>query len=203
MSAESHDTLLYSQLQEGVQHDLTRGPAVSEAQTYKELCLAAKNEKHLAELRKWQQYQEPALLSVQHFNKKSADQKGGDWTAQRRPLRQLAPTLPETRQCYICNKPGHLARDCKSTRSKSRGLPIPYKSKQASTRQIQGSQSTGVSTSQQRPDPMEFLYSLDSEDNSWVRVVRVTDGGSVSQCVRLQIQESLCLASLTVEQTSQ
>ena len=35
---------------------------------------------------------------------------------------------------------------------------------------------------------MEFLYSLDSEDDSEVRVVRVTDGGSVSQCVRLQIQ---------------
>ena len=42
--------------------------------------------------------------------------------------------------------------------------------------------------SQQRLDAMEFLYSLDSEDDSEVRVVRVTDGGSVSQCVRLQIQ---------------
>ena len=35
---------------------------------------------------------------------------------------------------------------------------------------------------------MEFLYSSDSEHDSEVRVVRVTDGGSVSQCVRLQIQ---------------
>lgn len=189
MSAETRDTLLHSQLQEGLRHDLMRGPAVSGAQTYKELCLAAKNEeKRLAELRKRQQYQKPAPLSAQHFNKKSADQKGGDRTAQRRPPRQLAPTLPETRQCYICNKQGHLARDCKATRSESRGRPIPYKPKQASTRQVQASQSTGVPTSQQRPDPMEFLYSSDSEDDSEVRVVRVTDGGSVSQCVRIQIQ---------------
>ena len=35
---------------------------------------------------------------------------------------------------------------------------------------------------------MEFLYSSDSEDNGELRVVRVTGGGSVSQCVRLQIQ---------------
>ena len=146
-----------------------RGPAVSGAQTYKELCLATKNEEQcLAELRKRQQYQKPAPPSAQHFNKKSADQKGGDRTAQRRPPRQLAPTLPETRQCYICNKPGHLAHDCKATRSESRGRPVPYKPKLASMRQVQASQSTGVPASQQKPDPMEFLYSLDSEDDSEV-----------------------------------
>ena len=128
MSTETRDTLLYSQLQEGLRYDLMRG---SGAQTYKELCLAAKNEeKRLAELRKRQQYQKQASLSAQHFNKKTPDQKGGDRTAQRRPLRQLPPTLLETRQCYICNKPGHVARDCKS---ESRGQQAPYKPKLANT----------------------------------------------------------------------
>lgn len=41
MSAETRDTLLHSQLQEGLRYDLMRGPAVSGAQTYKELCLGA------------------------------------------------------------------------------------------------------------------------------------------------------------------
>ena len=35
---------------------------------------------------------------------------------------------------------------------------------------------------------MEFLYSSDSKDDSEVQAVRVTNGGSVSQCVRLRIQ---------------
>lgn len=51
---------VHSQLQEGLRYDLMREPAVSGAQTYKELCLAAKNEeKRLAELKKRQRYQKP------------------------------------------------------------------------------------------------------------------------------------------------
>lgn len=51
---------VHSQLQEGLRYDLMRGSAVSGTQTYKELCLAAKNEKkRLAELKKWQHYQKP------------------------------------------------------------------------------------------------------------------------------------------------
>lgn len=35
---------------------------------------------------------------------------------------------------------------------------------------------------------MEFLYSSDSEEESEVRIVRVMDGGSISQCAILQVQ---------------
>ena len=204
MSTETRDTLLHSQLQKGLRYDLMRGSAVSGAQTYKEHCLAAKNEeKRLAELRKRQQYQKPASLSAHLFNRKTPDQKGGDRAAQRRPPRQLPPTLLETRQCYICNKPGHLARDCKATKSESRGQQAPYKPKLANTKQVQATQNTGVPASPERPNPMEFHYSSDSEDDSEVRVVRVTDGGSVSQCVRLQIQGVLVFGIIEVEQTSQ
>ena len=57
MSAETRDTLLHGQLQEGLRYELMRSPAVSGAQNYKELCLAAKNEeKRLSELKKRQAY---------------------------------------------------------------------------------------------------------------------------------------------------
>lgn len=57
MSVETRDTFLHSQLQEGLKYDIMRAPAVSGAQGYKELCLAAKNEeKRQAELRKRQKY---------------------------------------------------------------------------------------------------------------------------------------------------
>ena len=42
LKPETRDTLLYGQLQEGLKYKLVRGPAVSGAQTYKELCTAAK-----------------------------------------------------------------------------------------------------------------------------------------------------------------
>ena len=44
MSAETRNTLLHSQLQEGLRYEILKAPAVSGAQSYKELCLAAKNE---------------------------------------------------------------------------------------------------------------------------------------------------------------
>lgn len=51
MSNETHDTLLYCQLQEGLLYELMRGPAVSGATKYQELCIATKNEeKRLADL---------------------------------------------------------------------------------------------------------------------------------------------------------
>ena len=43
MSIETRETLLYSQLQEGLHYDIMKAPAVSRAQTYKELCMAGKN----------------------------------------------------------------------------------------------------------------------------------------------------------------
>ena len=60
MSVEMRDTLLHGQLQDALKHDLMQAPAVSGAQTYQELCLAARNEeKQLAELKKRQQYMKP------------------------------------------------------------------------------------------------------------------------------------------------
>jgi len=45
MSTETRDILLYGKLQDGLRIDLvSKAPAISGAQSYKELCVAAKNE---------------------------------------------------------------------------------------------------------------------------------------------------------------
>ena len=57
MSTETRDTSLYCQIQQGLCYELMKAPAVSGATKYQEICIAAKNEeKHLAELRRRQQY---------------------------------------------------------------------------------------------------------------------------------------------------
>ena len=57
MSDETRDTLLHSQLQEGLRYELMKAPAVSGSHAYRELCLAARNEeKRIAELAKRRQY---------------------------------------------------------------------------------------------------------------------------------------------------
>ena len=53
MLRETRETMLLTQLQEGLLYRLVKSPAVSGARTYAELCLAAKNEeKRQAELDK-------------------------------------------------------------------------------------------------------------------------------------------------------
>ena len=50
MSDETRDMLLHGQLQEGLQYELMKAPAVSGSHAYRELCLAARNEeKRIAE----------------------------------------------------------------------------------------------------------------------------------------------------------
>ena len=72
MSVETRDTLLHGQLQDALKHELMQAPAVSGAQSYQELCLAARNEeKGLAELKKRQQYLKPSSQSQQPLLKLS------------------------------------------------------------------------------------------------------------------------------------
>ena len=57
MSDETRNTLLHGQMQEGLCYELMKAPAVSGSHTYRELCIAARNEeKRLAELAKRRQY---------------------------------------------------------------------------------------------------------------------------------------------------
>lgn len=58
MSTETREALFYSQSQEGLKYSLMKSPAVSGAQSYRQLCTSAKlEEKRLVELNRHQQYQ--------------------------------------------------------------------------------------------------------------------------------------------------
>jgi hypothetical protein len=62
MSDETRETLLHSQLQEGLSYRLMQAPAVSGLHGYSELCLAARNEeRRLAELAKRRRYLRPGV----------------------------------------------------------------------------------------------------------------------------------------------
>ena len=91
MSAEAKDTLLHGQLQEGLLHDLMRASAVSGSQTYKELCVAARNEeKSLVELQKRRQYQQSPKDALRQWQEKPGDSKETKTTTHSKPTTYVA-----------------------------------------------------------------------------------------------------------------
>ena len=177
MSAETRDTLLYGQLQEGLRHELMRAPGVSGARTYQELCLASRNEeKRLAELRKRQQYQKPVVgPAPQRPIRKTAEPK----TAESAPFKSKSA---EPRRCYQCHKVGHVARDCTLKRTESGGR----NDSRTGTNQVQSEQEPASEVEQFAL--LDFLYSSDDEQEAGVSVVEVRDHGSQPQCARVEIQ---------------
>ena len=180
MLAETRATLLHGQLQEGLRQELMRAPAVSGAQTYQELCLAARNEeKRLTELRKRQQYQKasPSPGSLRP-NQRPADSRSTELTPSR-------PKPPEPRRCYLCHKTGHLACECTLNQAESRGRRDP-KDPRASTKQVTFKQES--STAAEQSALLDFLFSSDEESDAGVSTVWVQDKGSQPQRARVEIQ---------------
>ena len=70
MSAETRDTLLYGQIQEGLTYTLVKSTAVSGARSYSELCLAAarNEERRLTELHRHQHYQQDSSSTVHRWS---------------------------------------------------------------------------------------------------------------------------------------
>ena len=179
MTIETRHTLLHSQLQEGLRQEIMSGPAVSGAEAYQALCLAAKNEeRRLLELRKRRLYHRstmPPQLSAR---------KDGDTILKRSEQRSKSAS---NLKCYYCQKAGHYARDCKSKKEdESKGLVR----KKWNAKQVQSSSLkllmdrniTDSSISRKLIentiiDPLSVLYSSDSD----VSVVRVNDRGSKPQ----------------------
>ena len=183
MSVETREALLHSQLQEGLSYYIMSSPAVAGAQTYKELCLSAKNEeKRQSTLKRRQEYLKGSKPTTAIPVSKPMPQS---------KQTKVSPTgaTPQFKQqgpCYICNKPGHITRNCRQRAQthESRGFlsstSIPRKADQ---KQITSQPTSKVGV------PAELLEALDSDSSSEsVNRVEVQDQGSQPRCARVFIQ---------------
>ena len=178
LKGETRDALLHGQLQEGLRLDIMKGPAVSGAQSYLDLCVAAKNEeRRLLELRRKQQYQKAGPQPSQ-------SSQSGKKTSAVSPSSEKQPPRPETRRCYICDKPGHLANRCKQKRSESGGRAPP--SNRSSAKQVQSDARPRPAQRQKKTDPIDLLLSSSEEET--VHEVRIADKGSVPQSASVLVQ---------------
>ena len=169
-----------------------KAPAVSGAQEYKELCVAAKNEeRRLNELNKRQQYLRDSGSKAAtdqgrgKFKRTTPNALQGKSESTSGSTKGAASNCGTTHQkrCYICNSPNHLANQCRASKAESTGKPPTKNSTQPATRQITTQHN---STKDDAIDPIDLLLS-DPEDNT-VRQIRITDHGSEARSVKVGIQ---------------
>ena len=158
MSSETRDTLLYGQLQEGLRYELMKAPAVSGATKYRELCVAAKNEeKRQAELRRRQQYSK-STHSRQPQNEGARNTAN---SSQRRPATSNPSSGADAKKCFLCKKPGHLMRDCRTKKPENTGSGRPTATKQVTVNALSDGRT-------ECPNLYDLLFSSNSEDEEAV-----------------------------------
>ena len=98
LSRETRETILFGQLQEGLKYGIVKSPSVSGCQSYKELCMAAKNEeKRIAGLQRRQQYQRGGGGNRENSGKPQSTMKlSSDKQQSNQPYNRLQ------RKCYNC-----------------------------------------------------------------------------------------------------
>ena len=195
MAEETRNALLYAQLQEGLKYVLMKAPAVSGAQGYQELCVAARNEEHhLNELSRRQQYlresaPEPGTDGQCRRHELRPPVSGNSTTEPQHKLgvnspREAAGSCGATNQkrCYICNSPNHLANKCRASRTESIGRSS-RSPMQPATRQVIAQDST---TEGDAEDIFNILLSDSEDDTVWQ--IKIADQGSEARSIRLEIQ---------------
>lgn len=136
---------------------------MSGAQSYKSLCLAAKNEENRqAELRKRVQYRK-------EFQQKSPSTKGTPVTTPKPPSQGHDRAKGKWWRCYNCGQQGHLSCDCKALKKESSGKGRGQSGPPARTNTIDF-------RTVNPNDPRKYLYPgpVDSD----VHLIRVDDDGS-------------------------
>ena len=193
MADGTQQTLLYGQLQEGLQYTLIKSPAVSGARNYHELCAAAKTEEQrLNNLNKRQQYVRNSTVDgildrqppKQYRTITSTRSYSNESSSVNKSCPLPSQSLPP-RRCYICNDTGHIARDCTKTgKLESTGKA---KQVQVTTYTRVNSDCKYPNSNKQPISPLDVLLS-DTDDEDMIREVRITDKGSASQCIDVQVQ---------------
>ena len=145
-------------------------PAVSSSLSYKQLCIAAKQEeKRLLELKRRRQHQERQVRNVdQRYlpDIQSAAQSGKSGNTMN------SPTNRPSWDCYVCGKNDHLARECKLRRGESTSSGTDKKTDSRKSTVTRTNAITSVNT-----NLGDLLYSSDSDDGS-INTVRIEDKGS-------------------------
>ena len=156
---ESRHALLHAQLQEGLKYAIMEAPAVLGSETYRKLCMAAKNEEHgQSELAKRQQYTRTTIQSgsnsVSRAQARTVPRDQATLTHIPRP----STKAPLQKRCYICNSPDHLANKCDAKQGESQG-----RSRQSTARPVVGS-------SEEPPQSREIPDLETSQPRRWARI---------------------------------
>ena len=121
--------MLYGQLQEGLHLGILRSASVSGVMSYKELCMAAKNEEQRqAELKKRHNYSrsQSGFTNKGRYDDKST--KGKSFKPSQNSRMQIRGSSQTNsgsngnsryqQRCYLCNQLGHIEKYCKQSKSK-------------------------------------------------------------------------------------
>ena len=178
MSSETRDMLLHSQLQEGLCYDLMKAPAVSGAQGYRQLCLAARNEEmRLAELGKRRQYRKQSTAIADRPSKPSEPRGTAQPPSGTLPVPGAQSNSGSPRRCFKCGLVGHMARNCTTRRAHHQPVgPPPTRNHAAPCGAARQVHTTGSPEMHHEwsPQLLECLCPSDPEDTvSGVREVRV------------------------------
>ena len=160
LSVETRQTLLYSQLEEGLmKYGLIKRPG---ADSYTQLCIAPRHEeKRLNELSRRQQY-------LKDVGKKGDAGGRSQQNTTNKPSGKRRENRGEPRQCYVCGDTDHLVWNCKKKTKRNTD---------AGTKMVKC-----------KEDPLDFLL-LDSDvEKSGVNTVQIQDKGSKPREVLVDIQ---------------